>query len=1159
MKGDFSRLRFDPARQYEAVLLQQGRVALDADSNEASAIQLHRDRRTAADLIGPSGAPQGDAGFAITVEAAGKLGVGAGTLYVDGVRCVNPGKFLHDAQPFLPAGAPVFIAADGSRSASPADGRYIAFVDVWHRHVTAIEDDELVEEALGVDTTTRLQVVEQVGFLRAGDAGDGAVTCDAAVPGWTSFIQRPNGTIAARGKPADTEANPCAFPETAGYQRLENHLYRVEIHKPGTAGGGATFKWSRDNAAFATRWLESNGDTLTLAETGRDAVSGLSPGQWIELTDDDAELAGRPGTLVRIVSLTGNRVRLDTPTADGPIAISSFGRNPKVRAWDSPGAVAITLPGTNDGFLPLESGLEVAFLAGGAYRSGDWWVIPARSGSGIDWPESSGVPAQQSPQGIEHAYARLAVLDCIGGAWTFVGDCRPLFPPLTRMRQLALLGGDGQEAMPDPTQPTRLCPLADLLRVGVFRGTMPVQNARVRFTVLSGSGGLNVIPPASGFSSVIALTDDKGEATVAWALDAATATQQVRAELIDSTDARVGLAVTFGASLSTAARVSYDPAATPSLAGIVTVQRAIEELANRVGGGCVEVTLSPGTDWVKTLSELPKGEDVTICFRQGRFETREPVILTGLGHVVIHGGGAASQVLCSEGESALEFIDCASLSMRELTVAATADLLDHKPRRRGAITAIGVDTVTLEDLTVTCGTARGNERTCVTVSGTQRDGKPVPVSFVRIVDCAFTCGFGQDGVLVTDAIDSVIEGNRLRVSHLPERFTLEELAADPRRHGMLARHLARDFAPAETRTPVPGNAVLVGPYAVSMASMVEAPEWRKLVAAEPPAAADTASTDAVQAYMRRLTDKALADTSATSAFRAPADRVRKVMGRQTGIQLSPELLGDLIRGGEMTVAEAPKPAATDSKGLITIPAGQWRIAFESEIDQETWIRIAREFAQEITAETEERTWDAIADLTRRFVTDPDLRAKFPAVAAWFERLRKGLGVVGGQAIVVAGGQGRTTRIARNDIAAFLEGVHVALAREGDGPGDHRDFASVAVIANRMALRLPVEYLWGGHGIYVGNAAQVRVNENEIDFAPGNDRRFHEGIRIWGWLGRFLHANANAITLARIGIRVVSEGKPQDETVQWLAADNLAVGAGVCVEAPGWMRLRDNVP
>ena len=34
MKGDFSRIRFAPSRNYTAVLQQQGRVALDADQNE---------------------------------------------------------------------------------------------------------------------------------------------------------------------------------------------------------------------------------------------------------------------------------------------------------------------------------------------------------------------------------------------------------------------------------------------------------------------------------------------------------------------------------------------------------------------------------------------------------------------------------------------------------------------------------------------------------------------------------------------------------------------------------------------------------------------------------------------------------------------------------------------------------------------------------------------------------------------------------------------------------------------------------------------------------------------------------------------------------------------------------------------------------------------
>ena len=38
MKGDFSRDTFDPAKQFTRVLMQQGRVQLDADWNEQIAI-----------------------------------------------------------------------------------------------------------------------------------------------------------------------------------------------------------------------------------------------------------------------------------------------------------------------------------------------------------------------------------------------------------------------------------------------------------------------------------------------------------------------------------------------------------------------------------------------------------------------------------------------------------------------------------------------------------------------------------------------------------------------------------------------------------------------------------------------------------------------------------------------------------------------------------------------------------------------------------------------------------------------------------------------------------------------------------------------------------------------------------------------------------------
>ena len=65
MHADLSRLTFRPERHYSAVIAQQGRVQLDADANEQTAIQLHQARTTAADLIGQHGGPRDAAGFRI--------------------------------------------------------------------------------------------------------------------------------------------------------------------------------------------------------------------------------------------------------------------------------------------------------------------------------------------------------------------------------------------------------------------------------------------------------------------------------------------------------------------------------------------------------------------------------------------------------------------------------------------------------------------------------------------------------------------------------------------------------------------------------------------------------------------------------------------------------------------------------------------------------------------------------------------------------------------------------------------------------------------------------------------------------------------------------------------------------------------------------------
>lgn len=66
MKGDFSKPPFDARRRFAGVLMQQGRVSLDADWNEQVGIENRRAETMMLDLVGPSGAPRDAAGYAIT-------------------------------------------------------------------------------------------------------------------------------------------------------------------------------------------------------------------------------------------------------------------------------------------------------------------------------------------------------------------------------------------------------------------------------------------------------------------------------------------------------------------------------------------------------------------------------------------------------------------------------------------------------------------------------------------------------------------------------------------------------------------------------------------------------------------------------------------------------------------------------------------------------------------------------------------------------------------------------------------------------------------------------------------------------------------------------------------------------------------------------------
>jgi hypothetical protein len=420
MKGDFSRDTFDATKHYSRVLMQQGRVQLDADWNEQQSINQYRTVTEAQDVIGFSGAPLHGAGFKITSTDGKVLTVGQGRYYVDGVLCENESDVAYTAQPDLP-NPPDIIAAIKAAQVTAA----IIYLDVWFRHLTGLDDPLIRETALGgPDTASRIKTVWQVKALPAKPDSGTSVGCGDHVKAWDDLTTPSSGTLSARAQPTQPTDSPCLLPPSAGYRRLENQLYRVEIHAAGNPGQ-ATFKWSRDNGAVVASVDKINGQDITVHDLGRDDVLGFASGQWVEVSDDAHELNGLPGQLVQIDHIDkANRI-VSVKTAVTGI---DFNRGARLRRWDGASAtgLAVAVPATNDGFIALEDGVEVKFGAG-TYAAGDYWLIPARTATGnVEWPFTT----PQPPRGIFHRYARLAVATLVGDALTLV-DCRNMFSPLT--------------------------------------------------------------------------------------------------------------------------------------------------------------------------------------------------------------------------------------------------------------------------------------------------------------------------------------------------------------------------------------------------------------------------------------------------------------------------------------------------------------------------------------------------------------------------------------------------------------------------------------------------------------------------------------------------------------------------------------------------------
>lgn len=380
---------------------------------------------------------------------------------------------------------PYYIALPGNMDTITGKGPFLFYLDVWQKPVTALQDSDLIDKAVGVDTTGRIQTVWEVKYIDLKGASVDSFTPDGQIPGWQNFFEPPAAVLSTDVVQSST-SGPCCLAPSSSYTGLENQLYRVEIYRPGVpatnashptvAKGTATFKWSRDNASLATLVSAitpattvnpatgAAGDVLTVNSLGRDGVMCFAPGDWIEITDDYQEMntdpAGISGEVHQILSVSSSSSPYTITLAD---TVSDFyptdnnnqtdpSRHTRIRRWDQKGKIYLVDSAGNQtlyfdldavvtGKLPQGmSGIPVPpagsklLLENGITVEFGWNSNPnnAPLKSGDFWTfaarSSDGsveILNQAPPQGIYHHYAKLAIVSFPGT----VTDLRVPWPP----------------------------------------------------------------------------------------------------------------------------------------------------------------------------------------------------------------------------------------------------------------------------------------------------------------------------------------------------------------------------------------------------------------------------------------------------------------------------------------------------------------------------------------------------------------------------------------------------------------------------------------------------------------------------------------------------------------------------------------------------------
>jgi hypothetical protein len=408
--------------------MQQGRVTVEADWNEAQLIASETTRLEALDFVGPAGTP--DNGYAISlIGGSFDFDIGAGVMYVGGMRAWLPEGLEYSQQAqndwmdwsndanWLPV-----------PTALPATNEYV-YLFLREQEVSAVEDSDQKDVALGgPDTAQRTRLVQHVTRLATTGtdcpsalaaaqttwAGEG-FTLDEDSMSVASFAQLQVGFV-----PPTTPPSSCDPTAQSGYLGADNQLIRVQVSD--AKADPQCLLWGYDDASFLYGVTVTSATSVTLQSAPVDAEHIPQSGQVVEVLMTAAQLSNGEYVAAptgQIFTLGASAYDPDTKilTLPSSLNVSLYGdgtsKNPSppqvfLRVWE--GTLPIT-PGTYQ-TLP-NTGVQVNLTstnANNVFRGGDYWMFAVRPAlPTLVYPERY-ASGPQPPDGPREWICPLAVL-----------------------------------------------------------------------------------------------------------------------------------------------------------------------------------------------------------------------------------------------------------------------------------------------------------------------------------------------------------------------------------------------------------------------------------------------------------------------------------------------------------------------------------------------------------------------------------------------------------------------------------------------------------------------------------------------------------------------------------------------------------------------------